>query len=496
MRRNPLIFFAALLLVTAGVSHAQGPVVSLAVIQKYAPTIYLHPYDNHHPTSVEAFLSASSMLDSSGNVLKSGLTPADLSTYSSSSNYLRFTNNVFPTAGNDFETGDPIVAGSSAGWGQSNAPIYVKTIDYGSYIDLKYYTFYAINGFQTFQAGIIVNFKTQPYVFDWADFALHQGDWEHVTVRISEDTTRLLGVYYSQHGNAAWVPNPSVDGTHPIVYSAWNSHANFPSSGIIIDTVILNSPGIIPLSWLKVANITSNNDGSTTSSYHQPNPYYPNGITWAPWQNTSQLVLLDGNAEASQWLAFNGQWGPSWPTPISPTPSLPSGAGTELYDLAQAGNTLGILSSKYTNESGPLGPQAQGWNVSNEGVAGSFEISSAQNGLALDAGANQSGTYVWMWTLNGSSNQWWNIQPSGSGVSITSVGSGLALDAGSNQSGTNPQTYTVTGSTNQQWVIQPSGSGYSIANVESGLALETAAVGTYPQLYQANGSVSEPWQLQ
>lgn len=250
------------------------------------------------------------------------------------------------------------------------------------------------------------------------------------------------------------------------------------------------------MSWLKVANITSNNDGSTTSSYHQPNPYYPNGIVWAPWQNTSQLVLLDGNAEAAQWLAFNGQWGPSWPTPISQTPPLPSGAGTELYDLAQAGNALGILSSKYTNESGPLGPQAQGWNVSNEGVAGTFEVLSAQNGLALDAGANQSGTYVWMWTLNGSSNQWWNIQPSGSGVSITSVQSGLALDGGSNQSGTNPQTYTSTGTTNQQWLIQPSGSGYSITSVKSGLALEAAAVGTYPQLYQANGSASEQWTLQ
>jgi hypothetical protein len=75
---------------------------------------------------------------------------------------------VFPTSGNDFETGDPIVPGTVSGWGQSNAPVYVKTIDTGNYIDLKFYMFYAINGFQTFQAGIIVNFKTQPYLFDWA----------------------------------------------------------------------------------------------------------------------------------------------------------------------------------------------------------------------------------------------------------------------------------------------------------------------------------------
>jgi hypothetical protein len=51
--------------------------------------------------------------------LKAELTPSDLATYSSATNYLRFTNNVFPTES---------------------------------------------NGFQTFQAGVIVNFKTQPYL--------------------------------------------------------------------------------------------------------------------------------------------------------------------------------------------------------------------------------------------------------------------------------------------------------------------------------------------
>ena len=40
---------AALLLAATSVSHAQSPAVGLDVIQKYAPTIYLHPYDNHHP---------------------------------------------------------------------------------------------------------------------------------------------------------------------------------------------------------------------------------------------------------------------------------------------------------------------------------------------------------------------------------------------------------------------------------------------------------------
>ena len=491
------LLFIASSLSLAGTTLAQAPAVGLDVIQKYTPTIYLHTYDKNHPMAVEEFLSQNSMLDSSGNVLKNGLTPADLTTYSSSTNYLSFTNNTFPSATNDFESGDPIVAGATSGWGQSNAPIYVKTIDYGTYIDLKFYMFYGINGFQTFQAGIIVNFKTQPYLFDWAKFALHEGDWEHVTVRISEDTTQLLGVFYSQHGKAQWVTNPSMDGTHPIVYSAWDSHANFPISDIIIDDIILNSPGVIPLSWLKVANVTTSTAGGTIVPYGKPNPFYPNGITWTPWANTSQLVLLDGNSEAAQWLAFSGNWGPTWTTPVQQTPSLPSGAGTELYDLATAGNALGLLGN-YVNESGPLGPQAAGWNVSNEGVAGTFQVTSIQSGLALDGGANQQASLVQMWTPNSTPDQTWIFAPSGNGTSIISAQTGLALDGGSNQSGTNPQMWTSNGTVDQQWVLQPSGSGYSITSVQSGLALDGGAnqVGSNPQMWSVNGSVDQQWQLE
>ena len=52
------------------------------------------------------------------------------------------------------------------------------------------------------------------------------------------------------------------------------------------------------------------------------------------------------------------------------------------------------------------------------------------------------------------SPQMWNIQPSGSGASITSVQTGLALDGGANQSGTNPQLWSANGTVDQQWKFQ------------------------------------------
>jgi hypothetical protein len=59
-----------------------------------------------------------------------------------------------------------------------------------------------------------------------------------------------------------------------------------------------------------------------------------------------------------------------------------------------------------------------------------------------------------MWTANGTVDQQWILQPSGSGYSITSVQSGLALDGGVNQIGSNPQMYSVNGTVDQQWVLQ------------------------------------------
>jgi len=221
-------------------------------------------------------------------------------------------------------------------------------------------------------------------------------------------------------------------------------------------------------------------------------------VQWKPWQSTSQLVLLDNNSSAAQWLSFMGPWGPTYTNAIEDPPSaLPSGAPSELHTLASAGNLVGLLSSKYTQSGGPYGPLAQNWNVSNEGIAGIFEITSVQSGLALDGGVNTSGKLVQMWPLNGSPDQQWLLQPSGSGTSITSVQSGLALDGGTNKAGTNPQMWTSNGTADQQWTFQTSGSGDSITSVQSGLVLDggTNTQSSNPQLNSSSGSVDQQWIL-
>jgi len=132
------------------------------------------------------------------------------------------------------------------------------------------------------------------------------------------------------------------------------------------------------------------------------------------------------------------------------------------------------------------------------GLVGTHRLLNVSSGLALDGDANAQGTLIQLYSSNGTADQLWNIQPSGSGYSITSVQSGLALDGGANALGTNPQMWPANGTADQQWMIQPSGSGYSIVSVQSGLAVDASVntQGTNPQMNTATDSALQQWKLQ
>jgi hypothetical protein len=350
----------ALLPISSAMVASAAANVTLTTIQTYAPIVYLNAYENNRPEDVLNFFSQSSLVNSNGTVIAATVTPAILAANTASTNYMVPANGIYPSATNDFESGVTATASSTSGLGQVSAPVYVKVLDFGTYVDIKYFYFYTWNGFEPFRAGIISGLTTKAYNFDWAQFALHYGDWEHVTVRLSEDLSTVQGVFFSEHHGSAWVTSPTMSGTHVIDYAGWNSHANYPTAEVQEEDTILNSPGVIPVSWLKVVDITTNS--GTFATYHTPSNFYANGLLWTP----SSYVLLDSDPVAAQWLAFSGQWGPSVTETIDEPPSgLPSGGRSELLTLAQAGSTLGLLSS-YTSESGPNGPEAVDWDIANE----------------------------------------------------------------------------------------------------------------------------------
>jgi Vacuolar protein sorting-associated protein 62 len=79
-----------------------------------------------------------------------------------------------------------------------------------------------------------------PFSGPLAGWGEHEGDWEHVTVRVKSDLHTIYGVYYSAHeGEGRWYQQETgpesgyklTEDGRPIVYSAYHSHASYPWAG-------------------------------------------------------------------------------------------------------------------------------------------------------------------------------------------------------------------------------------------------------------------------
>jgi hypothetical protein len=140
----------------------------------------------------------------------------------------------------------------SAGTG-TNMPVYHDAVA-GHYI--TYWFFYKFNAGPA--SGGIDN---------------HEGDWEHISVRLNA-SNRATEVAYSQHGGDKiykWKDVPK-HGTHTVVYSAKGSHASYAT------------PGSHPTDFPSVDDTTGA------------------GAQWKTWQHLKRV-------RAQHWYGYGGAWG-------------------------------------------------------------------------------------------------------------------------------------------------------------------------------------------
>jgi hypothetical protein len=88
----------------------------------------------------------------------------------------------------------------------NNAPYYIRIKSYAlkdqpsqsaGFVDIQYWNFYGLNAPQFFRlGGDFVSSKN----FVWKNFAYHEGDWEHITVRVNDKHDKILGIFYAGHG--------------------------------------------------------------------------------------------------------------------------------------------------------------------------------------------------------------------------------------------------------------------------------------------------------
>jgi|SRR5271157_599073 len=224
--------------------HSQTPDQQAA---EFAPLLRFTRGEKFYPTPVDYIIDSCILINRNTNATVDAAPTADtLGNYADTNLFL---SNKLSTL--DAITADYASRASGIGY---YAYFHVVNINSSSTV-IQYWFFYAYNN------GPLNN---------------HQGDLEVVEVFLDGSGTPVRAVY-SQHGsgeNAAWGDVELYDNTHPVVYVAQGSHANYFRSyqgkiGIENDIVGSDGIGIIP--------------------------------------NNLTLVSLDTNPPG--WLNFQGRWG-------------------------------------------------------------------------------------------------------------------------------------------------------------------------------------------
>lgn len=287
-----------------------SPAAASDLVAQYAPVLKFNKAENFYPVSVDYAISRSSLrvmtLDGS-QLVSSSVDSAALAGYSSESYYLDNTVGDFSEILSNYQQ-------AKSGLGYT---VYARMAQMNTYTVVQYWFFYAYND---------------------AAMNQHEGDWECVTILFSGNTPVYAA--YSQHESgqrAAW-SDVELEGTHPVVYVAKGSHANYYRSyqgklGAANDDVGGDGLSLQPFEYIIVALGEPSN--------HPPDQgWLDYGGRWGDWAKL---------ADASMGMA--GPFGPAkgenetrWAQATSWAFMLPQIDRNALYlDLAMANLLLIFL---------------------------------------------------------------------------------------------------------------------------------------------------------
>ncbi|KAF3638971.1 putative non-specific lipid-transfer protein 8-like [Capsicum annuum] len=184
-----------------------------ALVKAYSPLIYFHPDEEYYPSSVTWFFQNRVLLYTKGQKsLSVGIQPTGSNLPQGGSNDC-----AYPTddaANSNIKKGDLLGA---------TAYLHVKPMFGAPYIDIPVWLFYPFNG----PGKAKLEFMTIAF----GKIGEHVGDWEQVTLRISNFNGELQGLYFSQHSGGIWVSASLLEfqsGNKPVVYSSLHGHAAYP----------------------------------------------------------------------------------------------------------------------------------------------------------------------------------------------------------------------------------------------------------------------------
>ncbi|XP_050898781.1 hypothetical protein At1g04090-like [Lathyrus oleraceus] len=245
-----------------------------AILQVYSPNLYLHSDEEYLPSSVNWFFSNGALLYKKGDALN----PIPIQQNGTNLPQDQVYDDAYwidlPV---DDENKDRVKQGNLE---SAESYVHVKPMFGGTFTDIVMWIFYPFNG--------PARAKLEFLDIKLGKIGEHVGDWEHVTLRISNFDGQLWHMYFSQHAKGEWVDSSKLefqnDSTkRPNVYASLHGHAAYPHGGLVLNGK--NGVGI-------------RDDTDKGSNVMDMRKY--------------ALIFADylGSVEEPAWLKFFREWGP------------------------------------------------------------------------------------------------------------------------------------------------------------------------------------------
>ncbi|XP_018847497.2 uncharacterized protein LOC109010970 [Juglans regia] len=194
-----------------------------ALMRAYSPWVYFHPDEEFLPSSVRWFFVNGALLYHKGEESK----PVPIEPNGS---------NLPQGGSNDgaYWLDLPVDAGAKervkkGDLGNSQVYVHVKPMLGASFTDLAIWVFYPFNGSAKAKVEI-VNVSL-------GKIGEHVGDWEHVTLRVSNFNGELQRVYFSEHSGGTWVEAYELEfqnGNKTVAYASLHGHALYSKAGLVL----------------------------------------------------------------------------------------------------------------------------------------------------------------------------------------------------------------------------------------------------------------------
>ncbi|KAL1211250.1 hypothetical protein V5N11_023282 [Cardamine amara subsp. amara] len=195
-----------------------------ALFEAYSPWIYLHPDEEFLPSSVDWVFSNGALLNQRGNEVN----PVPIQPNGSNLPQGGSDDGLFwidypadKNARERVKRGDLV---------NTKVYLHVKPMFGGTFTDIVVWIFYPFNGNAHLKFLFIKRLSL-------GDIGEHIGDWEHVTLRISNFNGELWRAYFSEHSGGTLMEACDLEfqgGNKVVTYSSLHGHAMFSRAGLVL----------------------------------------------------------------------------------------------------------------------------------------------------------------------------------------------------------------------------------------------------------------------